>query len=220
MGEIFHLFENQLVEETSSVDWNSPPIYDKYIDDDEEVNENFVDWSSTPIFDEKNDYYKYLILVANQECCRQLEVTCSPYWDSAPIFVECHVDVGKSSWVEQRCGQLTKNVKPLAFCFHDYIWDEFINRALVKRKCLDKELPFAHYWSFLFSFMSIYGLLEAISLEAYMHHNSFGRKRGPVYTQWKQKIYYELCALCNVVRIVIILLKSLLWEALVGHPKD
>ncbi|TQD84427.1 hypothetical protein C1H46_030010 [Malus baccata] len=97
MGETFHPFENQLVEETSLVDWNSPSIYDKYIDDNEEVNENLVDWSSTPIFDEKNDYYKYLILVVNQECCRQLEVTCSPYWDSAPIFVNCHVDAGKSS---------------------------------------------------------------------------------------------------------------------------
>ncbi|RXH75385.1 hypothetical protein DVH24_030106 [Malus domestica] len=42
---------------------------------------------------------KMISTMANQECCRQLEATCSQYWDSTPIFVDCHVDAGFSfSW--------------------------------------------------------------------------------------------------------------------------
>ncbi|RXH72021.1 hypothetical protein DVH24_025522 [Malus domestica] len=36
MVDIFHPFEHQMVEEISLVDWNSPPVYDKYVDDDME----------------------------------------------------------------------------------------------------------------------------------------------------------------------------------------
>ncbi|RXI03793.1 hypothetical protein DVH24_038067 [Malus domestica] len=71
-------------------------------------------------------------------------------WNSTPVYDHYK---GDEDVVEESRGQLIKNVKSLAFCFHDYIWDEFIDGALVKRNFLDKELPFAHYWSFLFSFM-------------------------------------------------------------------
>ncbi|KAB2602605.1 U-box domain-containing protein 28-like [Pyrus ussuriensis x Pyrus communis] len=34
MDDFLYPFENQMVEEISLVDWNSPPIYDEYVDDD------------------------------------------------------------------------------------------------------------------------------------------------------------------------------------------
>ena len=36
MADIFHPFEHQMVEEINLVDWNSPPVYDKYNDDNME----------------------------------------------------------------------------------------------------------------------------------------------------------------------------------------
>ena len=36
MADIFHPFEHQMVEEISLVDWNSPPVCDKYVDEDME----------------------------------------------------------------------------------------------------------------------------------------------------------------------------------------
>ncbi|KAB2629610.1 LRR receptor-like serine/threonine-protein kinase [Pyrus ussuriensis x Pyrus communis] len=41
MAVIYHLFKEHTVEEINFVNWDSPPIYDEYIDEDE-VNTRFV----------------------------------------------------------------------------------------------------------------------------------------------------------------------------------
>ncbi|TQE05261.1 hypothetical protein C1H46_009118 [Malus baccata] len=41
MAMIINPFQDHIVEEISFVDWNSPPIYDEYVDEDE-VNNHFV----------------------------------------------------------------------------------------------------------------------------------------------------------------------------------
>ncbi|KAB2600378.1 hypothetical protein D8674_010649 [Pyrus ussuriensis x Pyrus communis] len=79
-------------------DWNLPPIYDEYVDDD--LKENFFDGCSLLIYGEQDEDYKAMLTVVNHQCCLQLGVNAIP----APIFHEyCYDDKGMNSSMKERC---------------------------------------------------------------------------------------------------------------------
>ncbi|RXH90763.1 hypothetical protein DVH24_035527 [Malus domestica] len=160
MAVIYNLFEEHTVEETNFVDWNFPPIYDEYIEEDE-VNNRFVNEVDEDGSEVSKLYSSSLYNFLEDDIVIHV---INEILEGSFLNIEHQVkivdvketlrfmsEVVNSDLIN---AQLLHWAKTPYFDIHDYTWDKFLyHDDLVRRKPLKKRsiayhrshLPFRAY---------------------------------------------------------------------------
>ncbi|KAB2628635.1 LRR receptor-like serine/threonine-protein kinase [Pyrus ussuriensis x Pyrus communis] len=142
MSVIYNLFEEHTVKEISFINWNSPPIYDEYIDEDEDGSEVRKLYSSRLYNLLEDDIVIYVIneILEGSFLNVEHQVKIVDVKETLPLMSE----VVNSDLIN---AQLPHWAKTPYSDIHDYMWDKFLyHDDLVRRKSLKKR-SIAHHWS-------------------------------------------------------------------------